>query len=263
MTNGPLLSPTYNPSPTPAVEYGPFNTPKYGCVDEVHDAIAAHGNALGWAIKQDEQYARQAVRIMDAWSSTLCTHSNSNAPLQAGWAASVWSRAGDIIMHTDAGWEDTDMEQFKSMLRDSDEELIEYWKTDQFKVNGQYRETCRDLEYTGYGLALISHVLETLRVQGLDYFATDLGERFRYALGFHAQFEDQRNPVEVPTWLCGGTLDLKLGTITEVGSNALHNRLCVEMSHTKNFTEDQRSFKNNNGLFVAFETLTHAQNPWP
>lgn len=109
----------------------------------------------------------------------------------------------------------------------------------------------------------ITHVLKTLCIQGLDYFATELGERLRYALGFHAKFENDHNPVEVSTWLCGGTLNLKLGTVTEVGFDALHNRLCVEVPHTENFTEDQRSFKNNNGLLVAFETLTHAQNPWP
>ncbi|MBP2048416.1 hypothetical protein J2Z21_001340 [Streptomyces griseochromogenes] len=43
---------------------------------------------------------------------------------------------------------------------------------------------------------------------------------------------------------CGGSLELGLGPVTEVGYNALHNRPA-----------------GSNNLFVAWETLTHGDNP--
>ena len=51
-----------------------------------------------------------------------------------------------------------------------------------------------------------------------------------------------------------------LGPITEVGYNALHTRLGIAMSNTQALTESRRPAGSNN-LFVAWETLTHAENP--
>ncbi len=64
----------------------------------------------------------------------------------------------------------------------------------------------------------------------------------------------------MPSWLCGGHLNRGLGPVTEVGFNALHNRLGIAMSNTQALTEQQRPAGTNN-LFVAWETLTHANNP--
>ena len=61
-------------------------------------------------------------------------------------------------------------------------------------------------------------------------------------------------------WLCGGSLDKGLGPVTEVGYNALHNRLGVAMTNTQRLTEQNRPAGSNN-LFVAWETLTHGDNP--
>jgi hypothetical protein len=54
---------------------------------------------------------------MNGWSNTLKKHTGSNGPLQAGWAASVWSRAAEIIRYTDAGWNNADIYMFEDMLR--------------------------------------------------------------------------------------------------------------------------------------------------
>lgn len=64
----------------------------------------------------------------------------------------------------------------------------------------------------------------------------------------------------MPANICDGVVDLGLGPITEVGFNALHGRLGVAMTNTQNLTEQQRPAGTNN-LFVAWETLTHANNP--
>lgn len=64
----------------------------------------------------------------------------------------------------------------------------------------------------------------------------------------------------MPSWLCGGSLDLGLGPVTEIGFNALPDRLGNAMTNTPALTESRRPAGTNN-LFVAWETLTHADNP--
>jgi hypothetical protein len=54
---------------------------------------------------------------MNAWAQTIQAHTNSNAPLQTGWAGSVWARAGEIIRYTNAGWSSSDITAFSNMLK--------------------------------------------------------------------------------------------------------------------------------------------------
>ncbi|MEU6714588.1 hypothetical protein ABZ897_24230 [Nonomuraea sp. NPDC046802] len=84
-----------------------------------------------------------------------------------------------------------------------------------------------------------------------------IADQLRHALGLHAKYQ---LGTAVPSWLCGGSLTLGLGPATEVGFNALNNRLGIAMTNTQTFTERQRPAGTNN-LFVAWETLTHAGNP--
>lgn len=81
--------------------------------------------------------------------------------------------------------------------------------------------------------------------------------RLRYSLYVHSKY--QLGAV-VPTWLCGGTLNLGLGPVTEIAFNALHNRLGIDMPLTRTLTEQQRP-SGTNYLFFAWQTLTHADNP--
>ncbi|KAB8255031.1 chondroitin AC/alginate lyase [Aspergillus pseudonomiae] len=315
------------PSPHVIVECGPYSDPDVGCKAERDDSLAAYANALAWAINGTEAYARQAIRIMDAYSSTIQGHNNSNAPLQSGWVGSVWARAGEIIRYTNAGWSDDGIQQFGDMLRkvympltvngtaknvanwelvmteaaimmavfledpdsyntamgwflkripatvylksdgeypvaargqsSSPDAIIAWWfNQTTFQEDGQAQETCRDMEHTGYSFASMAHVAETSRIQGTDLYETDLGTRLRAALEFHSQFDNGKEP---ESWLCGGKLNLHLGNITEVGFNALSFRMGLDMPETENLTERQRPARQN-GLFTAYETLTHAQN---
>lgn len=139
----------------------------------------------------------------------------------------------------------------------SPDAIIAWWFNETtFIDDGQAQETCRDLEHTGYSFASMAHVAETSRIQGYDLYETDVGTRLRYGMEFHSQFV---NGEAVPSWLCGGKLSLTLGPITEVGYNALSFRMGIDMPQTGNLTVRQRPAKDN-GLFVAYETLTHAEN---
>jgi hypothetical protein len=314
------------PTPRATVECGSYSNPNYGCTDEREDAIAAYTDALAWYITRDARYAQKAIQIMDAWSATITSHTNSNAPLQTGWAGSSWPKAAEIIKYTYTGawpnsgrfatmlrnvylpvvikgsnsngnWElsmmeaavgisvfledkasyDTAMAKFRTraaayvyLASDGDlpktvpsqnlntrDQIVSYWQGQSTFVTGLTQETCRDFTHTGYGISAISHIAETSRIQGQDLYGTDVGERLRQALGFQAKYQ---LGTAVPGWLCGGTLTLGLGPVTEVGYNALHNRLGIAMTNTQTLTQDNRPAGSNN-LFVAWETLTHGDNP--
>ncbi|GAB3943184.1 alginate lyase family protein [Kribbella albertanoniae] len=313
------------PTPRAVVECGPYSQPNYGCTNERQDAIAAYTDALIWYISGDVRYAQKSIELMDAWSATIRDHTNSNAPLQTGWAASSWPKAAEIIKHAYGNWPNSG--RFGTMLRnvyvpeiingsnsngnweltmiealqgigvfledraiydkaislfsyrapafvylESDgalpktvpsqnlntrEKIVSYWHGQGTFVNGLTQETCRDFVHTGYGISAISHVLETARIQGIDMYP-QYGERLRHALGFQSRWE--RNLEPVPSWLCGGSVTRGLGPITEVGYNALHTRLGIAMANTQALTESRRP-SGTNALFVAWETLTHAENP--
>ncbi|HWB38324.1 MAG TPA: ricin-type beta-trefoil lectin domain protein, partial [Rugosimonospora sp.] len=103
------------PHPRSVVECGPYSNPNYGCTDEREDAIAAYTDALAWYISGNSAYATKAIQLMDAWSATITSHTNSNAPLQTGWAGSVWPRAAEIIRYTYGNW--PNVNRFATMLR--------------------------------------------------------------------------------------------------------------------------------------------------
>ncbi|MGW4436214.1 alginate lyase family protein [Streptomyces sp. NPDC004596] len=314
------------PKPRATVECGSYSNPDLGCTDERQDAIAAYTDALTWYITRDARYAQKAIQIMDAWSATVTSHTNSNAPLQTGWAGSSWPKAAEIIKYTYTGgwagqnrfaamlrdvylpvvikgsnsngnWElsmmeaavgisvfledkasyDTAMAKFRTraaayvyLASDGDlpktvpgqnlntrDKIVSYWQGQSTFVTGLTQETCRDLTHTGYGISAISHIAETSRIQGQDLYGTDVGERLRQALGFQAKYQ---LGAAVPDWLCGGSLKLGLGPVTEVGYNALHNRRGVAMTNTEALTMANRP-AGTDSLFVAWETLTHGDNP--
>ncbi|WP_433361692.1 alginate lyase family protein [Actinoplanes sp. CA-142083] len=312
------------PKPRATVECGSYSNPNNGCTDEREDAIAAYTDALAWYITGNAAYAQKSIALMDAWSATITSHTNSNAPLQTGWAGSVWPRAAEIIKYTYSSW--PNQARFATMLRnvylpvvivgsssngnwelsmmeaavgisvflddkasydraitrfkaraaayiyiaadgaqpkyppvgsvDTPSELISYWQGQSTFVDGLSQETCRDFTHTGYGISAISHVAETTRIQGEDLWPS-LQERMRQALGFHTKFE---NGTAVPSNICGGAVTKGLGPVTEVAFNALHNRLGIAMTNSQQYTESRRPQGTNN-LFVAWETLTHANNP--
>lgn len=106
----------YVAKPRAVVDCGPYDHPDNGCSDERRDADAAYTSALAWYLTGDERYARKSIQVMDAWSATLTDHTGSNAPLQSGWAASVWTRAAEIVRYTYSGsW--PDLARFQDLLR--------------------------------------------------------------------------------------------------------------------------------------------------
>ncbi|MGX6604246.1 hypothetical protein ACWKSP_19230 [Micromonosporaceae bacterium Da 78-11] len=140
---------------------------------------------------------------------------------------------------------------------DTKAEIVKYWYGQTTFVDGLAQETCRDFTHTGYGIAAISHIAETSRIQGADLYP-EVKDRLRHAMGFAARYATGE---PLPAWLCGGTIANKwVGPVTEVGHNALHTRMGISMPYTEKLTLSQRPAGNNN-LMSAWETLTNAENP--
>jgi len=113
----PHASLTYIAHPRETVECGPRSNPDIGCKDEQNDSDAAYAQALMWAITQNPSYAENAIKIMNAWSSTLKGgHTNANAEVQASWAGAVWPRAAEIMRYTYSKWTPEDVARFQNML---------------------------------------------------------------------------------------------------------------------------------------------------
>jgi hypothetical protein len=117
-TSNGLASKSYVPHPFVTVDCGSYSMPDNGCTEEKNDVNAAYTQALLFKHTGDVAYAQKAIEIMNAWSSTLKDHTNSNAPLQAAWAAESFPRAAEIIRYTGAGWADADVAQFARMLKE-------------------------------------------------------------------------------------------------------------------------------------------------
>ncbi len=108
----------YTPHSRETVECGSNSNPDYGCKDEQADSEAAYAQALLWYITGNEAYAKSAVRILNAWSSTLKGgHTNNNGQVQASWTGDVFPRAAEIMRFSYKGWSDGEIAQFQNMLR--------------------------------------------------------------------------------------------------------------------------------------------------
>jgi hypothetical protein len=108
----------YRPKPREAVECGPYSKPDLGCSDEINDATAAYTQALLWRYTRNKHYAANVVTILGAWAGTLkAGHTNSNGPLQAAWAAQLFTRAAEVVKYTDPDWSQSEKDKVTVMFR--------------------------------------------------------------------------------------------------------------------------------------------------
>jgi hypothetical protein len=121
--NSNIGSLTYQPFGPPSdgfIKCGPTSNPNIGCSNSDNDASAAYLQSLLWYITGNQQYATNAITILNLYGHGLKGYSTgstySNAPLQAAWDGQKWPRAAEIIRYGNAGWADSDIQQFKSML---------------------------------------------------------------------------------------------------------------------------------------------------
>jgi hypothetical protein len=121
--NSNIGSLTYQPFGPPSdgfIKCGPTSNPNIGCSNADNDSSAAYLQSLLWYITGNQQYANNAITLLNLYGHNLKGYSTgstySNAPLQAAWDGEKWPRAAEIIRYSNAGWADSDITAFKNML---------------------------------------------------------------------------------------------------------------------------------------------------
>lgn len=138
---------------------------------------------------------------------------------------------------------------------DTAAKLQKYWFGQKSFADGLSQETCRNFKHAGYSLAATAHIAETAWHQGVDLYG-EVKDRLRAAFEFHSKYQ---LGARSPGWLCGGKVQRDMGPDTEVGLNHLRERLKLDLPQTAKYTQKQRP-EGTDDLFVAWETLTHAEN---
>jgi uncharacterized membrane protein len=128
---------TYVPFGPPSdgfIKCGSSSNPDIGCSNSDSDAAAAYTQALLWYITGNQTYAQNAITILNLYGHNLkgyLTQSPyTNAPLQAAWDGEKWPRAAEIIRYSNAGWQDSDIQAFQTMLDTAIVPLIQNGSTD-------------------------------------------------------------------------------------------------------------------------------------
>ena len=111
----------YGPPSDGFIKCGPTSNPNIGCSNADNDSSAAYLQALLWYITGNQQYATNAITLLNLYGYNLKGYSTgstySNAPLQAAWDGEKWPRAAEIIRYSGAGWADADVAAFQNMLK--------------------------------------------------------------------------------------------------------------------------------------------------
>lgn len=82
----------------------------------VEDLERAYQYAVRWKVSQDSAYADQAVKFLNAWSSTMKTLTgNSDRFLAAGIYGYQWANAAEI-MRSYPGWQAADVAAFQKLM---------------------------------------------------------------------------------------------------------------------------------------------------
>src|SRR5713101_6800271 len=112
----------YTPQGPPSggvIDCGSYSDPDNGCTAEDEDGSTAYTQALLYWITGNSAYAQNAITILNAYGHNLQGYTNSNAPLQAGWGASKWARAAEIIRYSNAGWSAAYAQTFGTMMNNA------------------------------------------------------------------------------------------------------------------------------------------------
>ena len=107
---------SWKADPREHVERGLRNNPNIGASDFIRDGLAAYTHSLLWVFTENEDHAKKAAEILNAWSSELKSISNHDAQLLVGMAGQSYCNAAEILKHRWDGWSDKDQKQFRNML---------------------------------------------------------------------------------------------------------------------------------------------------
>lgn len=99
------------------VMLGPYKRVEHGIgqYEFRRDASAAYDQTIMWYITGDSAYANNAIKILNAWASTLSYFESDH--ITGGMAGQKFAAAAEILRYTpSSGWKPDDIEQFKKFL---------------------------------------------------------------------------------------------------------------------------------------------------
>jgi hypothetical protein len=136
LKNNPFLKNDFEPMPLDIVGRGLGSK---GQENISWDGTAAYYNALAWYITGNEDYAKKAVEILNAWSYTCKTINGKDAVLCAGIYGYKFVNAAEILRYSYKGWPEKDIVQFKSLMMDVFYPVIKDFST---FANGNWDACC-------------------------------------------------------------------------------------------------------------------------
>lgn len=215
----------WTPTTVTHVNVGAYNNPKVNYDAVVDDSKAVWGQAILYYLTGNEQYARNAVAILDAHAQHFASIQGHNARLFAGWVGKNFYKGMELLKMSYPGWDAAVEERFNAMynrvyvplLRQMNptganwdfymmeslmtaaifqenrawfDECLEIWSTlfpGYIAPNGECAETCRDLGHAWMGLSGAVRVAEIAWKQGIDLYGSH-DNRLLTGLEFHAKY---------------------------------------------------------------------------
>jgi hypothetical protein len=167
---------TYKPNPQDTVCCGNVCPNGETFMPLALDCAAAYQNALRYSISGDTAYANAAIRILNAWSSTLVIiNGDSNAGLRAGLYGYQLAAAAELMRGYNR-WSGTDFERFKSLMRSK-------FYTISSDFLKRHNGTCFDHYWANWDLANMATVIATgvlcddsaIFYEAVNYFKNGVG----------------------------------------------------------------------------------------
>lgn len=139
------------------------------------DIWASHAFVIRWKVTGDTAYADQAVRFLNAWSSTLTALAGNSDVALTGLYGYQLANIAEILK-TYKGWSDTDSEQMADMLIDVFYPMNHYFLS-------EHNGTCLSHYWANWDLANIASAMaigiftdrQDLYQEGLNYLYEGLG----------------------------------------------------------------------------------------
>jgi hypothetical protein len=116
LLNSDLADINIRPKPISNLSCGSYNHPNNGGDEFYNDGNFAYTMALLWYATNDKKYAEKSIQIINAWSYTLDSVTNSNKLLKIGVGGIKYLNAAEIIKHTYKDWKKKDQKKFEEMI---------------------------------------------------------------------------------------------------------------------------------------------------
>lgn len=115
LQGNPLASLSYSPHFDSVVyRNAPSNA---GNADLQQSSSAALMDAIEWYVTQNQAYANKAMQILNGWAFNLTSIQGHDAQLAASLYGYKLLNAAEIIRYSNAGWSESDINKFTSMMQ--------------------------------------------------------------------------------------------------------------------------------------------------